>query len=303
MAAGKAEFTLAKYQARANSVGSGYQRGSDFCILTLQHPAIDSREEEAAFRAQMEAVYERRDDLSSSSRLMERVDELFVAYDVDENGLLDPQELREAISALGLPSDDEPLQQVLRANGIDTWKGTGNLDKAGFAKVLNDIGDQTVLGTVPMHFSSRLNTLEPSLEGMRAYNWIARTAPAHFVVRALRNAWPAKRVTETAIMKNTEDNPMLDPAKMILFSRVHKTEGMLGKFASTAAHFAEATLRAPPTAKGGFVVRIREFEPQAEHYVPLRGLKENEGDVALEPASSTMARLLASVGVRQQVFS
>ena len=96
-------------------------------------------------------------------------------------------------------------------------------------------------------------------------------------------------------MKNLEDNPTLDPEKMSVFSRVHKTEGMEGKFAATAAHVASAALKAPPTAKGGFVVRIQEFEPDNVHYVPLRGLAENEGDTGLEPETSTLAKVLASL--------
>ena len=154
------EFTLAKYRARDNSVGTGYQRGTDFCILTLQHPDIENKVDGDAFRSQMDALYDRRDNPSSPSRLAERVDELFAAYDVDDNGLLDPQELREALSALGLPSDDAPLQKSLKAHGIDTWRGTGNLDKPGFEKLLVDIGDASVLGTVPMYFSDELHTLD-----------------------------------------------------------------------------------------------------------------------------------------------
>ena len=90
------EFTLSKYRARENSVGTGYQRGTDFCILTLRHPDIASEADGSTFRGKMDALYDRRDDPSSPSRLVERVDELFTAYDLDENGLLDPQELREA---------------------------------------------------------------------------------------------------------------------------------------------------------------------------------------------------------------
>lgn len=34
------EFTIAKYVARPNSIGSGYKRGVDHCIVSLLHPAL-----------------------------------------------------------------------------------------------------------------------------------------------------------------------------------------------------------------------------------------------------------------------
>jgi hypothetical protein len=121
-ASAMAEFTIANYAARPNSIGTGYSRRRDFGLITLSHPALfgepgDSKMTEDALHELYDRtcsvhrqtrtatpssrdsgvpVHAGREDPQSPSRLHERIDELFEAYDQDANGVLDIRELREA---------------------------------------------------------------------------------------------------------------------------------------------------------------------------------------------------------------
>jgi hypothetical protein len=91
-------------------------------------------------------------------------------------------------------------------------------------------------------------------------------------MRAVRNTWPFT-VEEVAILRNTSDNPSLDPSRMAVALDTYlpsKEEGMESSYfmALTAA-------KQGPTEKGGFVIRLTERGSDSPVYIPLRGLTEN----------------------------
>jgi hypothetical protein len=112
----------------------------------------------------------------------------------------------------------------------------------------------------------------------RAVTWLGRTAPAHFLLRALRWTWPLP-VDSVAIMRNIADNPGLDPALMQLHDNTFVPS--VDPVVSSVYKFAAVAAKAEPTAAGGFVVRISERAhgdtPADDVYVSLRGLRRNGG--------------------------
>lgn len=266
-----AEFTLGKYQG---------QSGSTLCMLTLRH---DHLAPAGAFSTPLSwawlwDLYERR-DLKSPLRLVERVDEVFEVFGSNASGTLDAGEMERALRTTGVEVSDESTRRCLLSLGVDLTRGTGVLDRAEFATLLSKIGDQTLLGEI--FFSSGLESLDLSLGGTRAYNWISRDSPAHFIVRSLAKAWPEKGVLSTELMMNVEDNPTLCPTKMERWGRVmhRNTDGGFSfdpppadTTIATAADVAEAC-QCDPTTTGGFVVRI--VSKSGVHLLPLRGVVEN----------------------------
>ena len=54
------EFTLARYHARPDSTGLGYDRGREFCILTLRHPFFVGAEQPPPWW--LHELYDHRED-------------------------------------------------------------------------------------------------------------------------------------------------------------------------------------------------------------------------------------------------
>ena len=120
--------------------------------------------------------------------------------------------------------------------------------------------------------------LEP---GWRAYVFVGRAVPTHYLLRAFRNLWPDP-VESIAILRNTQANPDLDPALMETFEETYVPSVEPDK--ATATMFARSAAERNPPGKGGFVVRLRSSPSggpvdaesvYADIYVPLRGLPEN----------------------------
>ena len=110
-----------------------------------------------------------------------QVDELFDRYDTDSSGALDGKQLREAMAGIGLPPTDERVRSVLVQ---DDANGDGQLQRSEFAKLLLE----TWGGPVDVDFSTALPTIYPSLEaGQRAFIWVGRSVPTHYVLRALQD--------------------------------------------------------------------------------------------------------------------
>lgn len=96
------------------------------------------------------------------------------------------------------------------------------------------------------------------------------------MLRALRNTWPGV-VSHIAILRNTEDNPTLSAERMAIFDETF--EPSVPVELDGAALLASEASKQPPTAKGGFVVRITNPAGEVTH-VPLRGVPENTLEAA-----------------------
>ena len=302
----RTEFTFSPY---TDSNDLGYGRGTQFCLLTVRHPALDAKGEDALT---LRELYD-----AKAQAAAEQVDELFAMYDADGSGALDESQLAEALSGIGLPPTNAQIQGVLRR--LDE-SGDGQLQRDEFAALLRETWGGMVFVDVrdDMHLLYPPGTLEESRRGL---SWLGRTVPGGFLLRALRHSWP-EHVESVALMRNTEANEVcghaassspsphplprfhahrhrrplpttsqaLDPALMEVFDEtfVPSVPSELG----TANRIAHAAAAQPPTARGGFVVRLGkgmrggETKPSYE-YVPLIGLPENPTAFKLDARASS----------------
>lgn len=184
------EYTLSPY---TDSNDLGYGRGTQFCLLTVRHPALDAKGEDALA---LRELYD-----AKAQAAAEQVDELFAMYDADSSGALDESQLGEALSGIGLPPTNAQIQGVLRR--LDE-SGDGQLQRDEFAALLRETWGGMVFVDVrsDMHNLYPPGTLEESRRGL---SWLGRTVPAHFLLRALRHSWP-EHVESVALMRNREDN-------------------------------------------------------------------------------------------------
>jgi hypothetical protein len=148
------------------------------------------------------------------------------------------------------------------------------LQRKEFASLMEHIWG----GPVAANFSASLRELydDDSLAGHNVFVWLGRTVPAHYVLRALRNTWPGL-VSHIAILRNTAENPSLSPELMEVFDETF--EPSVRPELNSAAYLAIEASKQPPTARGGFVVRITNLAGEVT-FVPLRGLRENTLEAA-----------------------
>ena len=271
------EFTISPYK---ETYELGYGRGTQFCMLSLLHPSVADKENAMA-------LYKKK-----AASAAAQVDELFDRYDTDSSGALDGKQLREAMAGIGLPPTDERVRSVLVQ---DDANGDGQLQRSEFAKLLLE----TWGGPVDVDFSTALPTIYPSLEaGQRAFIWVGRSVPTHYVLRALRNLWPHP-VESVAIMRNTAANPTLDPALMEVFDEtfVPSVPSEVASATRFALHL--ATEVHAPTDVGGFVVRITPpTKGEQPVYALLRGLPENDASKKAKAATNTAPTTWLEWGAR-----
>ena len=154
------------------------------------------------------------------------------------------EQLAAAMEKIGLPPTDERVRRVM--NQFDA-SGDRQLQRAEFAALLRetwgsavtvDVRDDLHLlyhdeGAVYRRVMSasaaapgtsataprfgeyvprgKATALAPARRGL---TWLGRNAPTHFVLRALRHAWP-EPVESVALLRNTQQNDALDPSLML----------------------------------------------------------------------------------------
>ena len=247
----KLEFTLGLDQpidvsaeaALLGDVGmaaSGIQ--SQFASLALRHEAAFATVGPDAF-AQLYA-----DKAVFEGAL---VRDLFDDLDRSRSGSLDRDELLAGLARIGLPATPAQADRVLaRADA----SGDGELRADEFAKLVEETWGRGVA------------VERDADDDARAVARLGSSAPAHFVLRALRHLWPFD-VDEVAILRNDDDNPALDPRKM----RVHDETFVpsVSEATDNVGKLSLALLDHEPRARGGFVVRLTSGGETV--YVPLRG--------------------------------
>ena len=267
------EFTLSRYAD---------DRGSQWCLTTLQHPLFQShpwknslldmlfkprKKEPRGPSGELEALY--RQKLSQTAA---EADELF------KEAYLSKERL------------DSPEPRVpIREQRIENWGGV--MEDTFWDGVENLYPEPRYGRSVPA--IARDGGLE---DGKRAAVFVSRAAPAQYFLGALQNAWPM-HVQTVALMRNHAFNEDMDPALMAdAFDEswgdlpdvpgapiwCPETESWLPqkhprpnimRVDQTIDVLAAAVAAQPPADIGGFVVRLGL--PGGVAFVPLVGLPEN----------------------------
>lgn len=242
-----------------------------FCMMTLRHPSFEAP---GVTDVDRQFLYAQK-----KHDRVERVKRVFSKNDPDGTGFLDEKRLESAVSQVGLPANVASILGVLQRHN---QKGDGRITSAEFASIVNE-----VWGKVPTPtFSDRLENLYQNvpghtpLSGLRGISFIGRESPVNWTLRKVRNIWPYA-VKRVAILRNTCDNPTLDPELMEVVIDTYEGGGM--RDLNTTADLAELIAAQSCTSKGGFAVRLlptyqaslRWPDGEQSHIVPLRGLGEN----------------------------
>lgn len=212
-----------------------------------------------------------------------RAREIFSEEDKLGTEMLDIEELRRAISRIGLPSNEASVAGILQRHSSSTMVEGG----VTFQEFLSVIVE--AWGRVEnAEFNDKLAQLhrgapgfEP-IEGLRAFSWLGRNSPANYMLRSIRNLWPyaCRRV---ALLRNRAYNPGLDLELMEVLLDTHEGGRVPG--ANSVEDLARLASSQPHTAEGGLAVRIEATASSMERWpdagkivcVPLRGLPENAG--------------------------
>jgi len=240
----------------------GFDRGRDFCLMTLRHPSfLASAEQRRELYAQKRAHREK------------RIQSVFERCDIDGSGTLDSTQLRSAMELIGMPAADAVVHGLLFRHAR---REQTRIHPDEFSNVVAEVWGRFPDAT----FCDQLEAVDSSLTGSLAVSFIGRQSPAGWVLRLVRNAWPyaLKRVT---ILRNTGDNPALDPS--LMETLIDTYEGQVVGGLNTALELAHMAVQQPPTSKGGIAVRFvatphgAEAWPEGGHstVVPFRGLPEN----------------------------
>ena len=264
-------FTLAEYH---ESQAFGLGKGTQFCLLSLKHPLITANHEAN------EAFYKAKQEIWPS-----RAEEIFKSYDKDSSGTIDAKELTEALEGIGLPPTDDKVKEILCG---PNYGGSDSLNLTQFSNLLQATWGQGI-GITYYDTSTLGNTWEFFRESAGgddgatwATAWVGRIPPAHFVLRALRWTWPGSPVKSIALMRNTRENPDLDPKLMEVYDNTYFPS--VSEETSTIVRLARFATKFDPFEEGGFVVRIEESE--RTFYVPFMALPVN--DASYSSASSTI---------------
>ena len=253
-------FTLAEYH---ESQGFGLGKGTQFCLLSLKHPLITADHEAN------DAFYKAKQEIWPS-----RAEEIFKSYDKNASGTIDAKELTEALEGIGLPPTDDKVTEILCG---PNYGGSDSLNLTQFSDLLQATWGQ---GTAVQYYNT--STLGKTWEFFResagsddeatwAAAWVGRMPPAHFVLRALRWTWPGSPVKSIALMRNTRENPGLDPKLMEVHDDTYFPS--VSEETSTIVRLARFATKFDPFEEGGFVVRIEENE--RTFYVPFMALPVN----------------------------
>lgn len=246
-----ASFTLSPYADRPEG---GYLRGSDFCLLTLEHPAFLD-----ADTMPLRELYS-----SKAANDAEGVaKDIFAAYDA----ALNEEQLSSLIAGIGLPPTDTQIKGLIGDLAISA---DIPYQRSEFGSLLREVWD----GFVCLEIRDDLHELYPSgapflAAQRRAIWWVGRASPASLLLLAARQAWP-ERVVGAKLMRNTKPNDTLDPVTM---------EEVPGMLTTTAVELAAAAAAQDAVAEGGLVVRmvVSKSDGALETvFVPLAGLPEND---------------------------
>eukprot|EP00933_Yihiella_yeosuensis_P065835 TRINITY_DN69838_c0_g1_i1.p1 TRINITY_DN69838_c0_g1~~TRINITY_DN69838_c0_g1_i1.p1 ORF type:complete len:305 (-),score=31.95 TRINITY_DN69838_c0_g1_i1:167-1081(-) len=257
------EFTIHPYR---DVKELGYDRHNEFCMLTMRHPVFQGIAEAEKDKLWADKKANR---LAYIHRMFDKVDD-------DSSGTLDARQLAVALEKIGLRSDEGAIAGILQRQDHGN---TGTISREEFPNVVAE-----AWGKVPckMNFSNKLDALHAKtpfapLNGDRAVGFLGRDSPAGWMLKSIRNMYPFA-LKRAAILRNTENNPNLNPEKMEVVLNSYEESGQL-EF-RTVAQLAKAAEIAP-VAKGGFVTRLVYVNENPEEepltlYVPLRGLPENK---------------------------
>eukprot|EP00448_Togula_jolla_P000296 CAMPEP_0170611988 /NCGR_PEP_ID=MMETSP0224-20130122/23482_1 /TAXON_ID=285029 /ORGANISM="Togula jolla, Strain CCCM 725" /LENGTH=310 /DNA_ID=CAMNT_0010937459 /DNA_START=40 /DNA_END=972 /DNA_ORIENTATION=+ len=256
----QAEFTIHPYRDRPEL---GFERSSEFCMVTLRHPDLVN-----ATRNRQLEMYRTK----YSDRVV-YVDALFKKYDKTCTGFLNADELRGALSSIRVPSTEFRVSELLQRHGPISLEEFRNVVTEAWGRARE------------VDFSCDLAEMHAGMAGhfplnhCRAILFVGRASPVHWTLRSLRHIWPAALVN-VQVMRNTSENPNLDPALMEVCMKTYARSGIPGLL--TTLDLAIAAAKHSPTAKGGFCVRLvpvadggKNAARGEEMLVPLRGLPEN----------------------------
>ena len=254
----EAAFTLSPYE---DAPQGGHDRGSDFCLLTLQHEAF-AQSDTLGIRE----VYSRK-AVAGADRL---TDEIFDAHQT----ALDEEHLSDAIAGIGLPPQNGQIRGMIAQLAAS---GDRDYQRAEFASLLREVWDGFIFLDVRRDLRSAFPGA-PLPDGPRSLAWIGRRSSMSFVLHAASHGWPA-HVESAALMRNTRPNAALDPAGMEELPIPPASPQL-----ATALDLAAAAAAQAPFDEGGLCVRLRVACTNGStrtHLVPLHGLPANEEARAL----------------------
>jgi len=257
------EFTVSDYR---DVTDLGFNRGQGFCMVTLQHPAFADLVGGAA-AGKREKIYTAKEEETTR-----RIDEVFLRYAGGEANVLEGENLKAVLEYIGQRGDDFTVASFLQRHARN---GARHVTREDFDGVVKEVWGKSRSvnfhdGLVDIY---RQDGRAP-LEGNRALMWCGRDSPVHWMLRVIKHTWPYA-LNRVKIVRNTAPNPELDPELMeVCFAYVARQQFDEMMTVSDLANTAAAAN--DPTAKGGFLVRLCPFDPDAAPlHVPLRGLPEN----------------------------
>lgn len=125
--------------------------------------------------------------------------------------------------------------------------------------------------------SNRMQLLDPSFRRWSPYicSLVGQDSETRLLLQSVRRIWPFP-IVDAALMRNTADNPSLDPA---LMETLQESDPMSSADGSpgTMLKLSEAIAGVQPTEKGGLAIRLRgplatNGEEGDVVYVAVRGL-------------------------------
>lgn len=283
----EAEFTLSEYR---DIPELGFNRGQEFCMLTLRHPVFESRA-----GVGRDALYKKKEREAA-----EGIDRLFTKFAGGSGGKLQDQKLKDALAGIGLRPDDFTELGILQRYAVCHPR---QICRAEFDGVAREAWGRSRL----VAFDDRLAEVHDGvvahspLAGTRALAFISRDSPINWVMRLMRHAWPYA-INRVVIMRNVRPNPNLKPALMEeLFPWVVRDYSVSGL--TSASELAQAAASSASTAEGGFVVRIQAFDPNIpDIYLPLRGLPENAPRGIMANVASVLCSLRQTISVQSTLL-
>lgn len=273
-------YTLSPYE---DADREGYRRGSEFCLLTLQHPEYDVDD-----TMELRELYTEKADVAA-----QHLDEAFVKG-AQSSGALDESQLSEVLAAIGLP----PTNEQIRSELLRLEAETPELQREELADLLRE----TWGGIVYLDVRDDLDLLYTEAASLnkarRGLTWLGRSVSVNWLLHALRHSWPA-HVESVSLMRNVAPNQCLDPAFMeeLGMPSAPGASTNINDVAdvTTVLDLAAAAAAAPPTAMGGISVRLT-LPDGATVYVPLLGLPVNERSFQVGPRRSWREKLAPLAG-------
>lgn len=248
-------FALAPYVDRPTG---GFDRGSDFVLLTLQHDAFTNTD-----TMPIRGLYSSK----AAAHSEEWTNKIFSTH---SEAALDEEQLNALFSGIGLPPRNEQIKGMIAELAAS---GDAPYQRSEFAALMREAWDGAVFYDVRNDIDNVYPHLAP--EQRRSLSWVGRVAPASFLLLTAQQVWP-EHVERVTLMRNTCSNEKLNPA---LMQAVPEPFGDESGF-STAVELAAAAAVHAPTEEGGFVVQLDVVDEQRMTsetvLIPLFGLPEND---------------------------